>query len=79
MKCRTIVPAVLGVGVLYLAVASSAQAFELLERVLNLGGPAAVQKDGGAAQKDCGAKQKDCGAKQKDCGAKQKDCGAKQK
>ena len=59
MKCRTIVPAVLGVGLLFLATASNARAFDLL-----VGGGAA-QKGGGACQKGEGAGQKGEGACQK--------------
>ena len=84
MKYRTILPALVAASLFSLA-NSSADAFELLERVMLGGG--VVQKDGcGASQKGgCGAAQKGgCGASQKgDCGGKgaaqkgaaQKGCG----
>mgnify|MGYP005842020459 CR=1 FL=1 len=65
MKCRTIVPAVLGVGLLVLASAPSVRAFDLLLT----GHGRAAQKADGACQKDGkDASQKTDGAYQKDGG-----------
>ncbi|MBI2479382.1 MAG: hypothetical protein HYV60_12345 [Planctomycetia bacterium] len=76
MRCRTIVPALLAAGLFCLA-SSNANAFELFDRVMNLGG------DYGVAQKDgCDACQKGGAAQKGGCGngACQKGgCGAAQK
>ena len=84
MRSRYVFPALLGVGVMYLAVASHASAFDLLDRMLG-GAYYGSDYGSGCCEAKCGcepvqkAVQKGCGPVQKGCEAVQKGCGPVQK